>query len=159
MATEVALSPELRLHPIAARLSSAYNSHCGASNCVDGAASPIQSQNCDRDGSSLCHTKVQDSPWLSIDLGAPHRLDSVAIYNRINCCQDRLGRFELWVGPSLEAHMQHRCARANASATLGPFVERCDATARVVTVLLPGADRVLNLQGAAVLEVEPWVAD
>lgn len=149
--TAVALAGRVRLHPIAARLSSTYNEHCGADNCVDG--DHIGSQNCLSAGSSLCHTKVQDNPWLSIDFGEPHQLDAVAVYNRINCCWERLGSFEVWVGSSLESHMEAQCARANVSATVGPFIERCDAMARVVTVLLPGAERVLNLQEVSVYEL------
>eukprot|EP00964_Phaeocystis_antarctica_P121321 scaffold84993_cov60-Phaeocystis_antarctica.AAC.1 len=158
--TELVLpEPELRLRPTAARLSSTYNEHCGATNCVDG--DHVGSQNCQEEGSSLCHTLEEESPWLAIDLGAPRVIDTVAIFNRLNCCQERLAAFEVWVGASLDNRSLEalrgrgslgwrRCASARAPANAHQFVVRCAATARVVTVLLPGAERQLNLQEVSV---------
>ena len=158
--TELALpSVELRLEPTAARLSSTYNERCGAANCVDG--DHVGSQNCQEEGSSLCHTLEEESPWLAIDLGAPRVIDTVAIFNRLNCCQERLAAFEVWVGAamdnrSLDALHERgslgwrRCASARAPVSARQFVVRCAATARVVAVLLPGADRQLNLQEVSV---------
>ena len=141
--------PEHRLTPVAATLSSTYNSYCGADNCIDGDGD-LNSENCDSVHSSLCHSNVEDSPWLSIDMGTPQALAAVAVWNRINCCQARLGSFEVWVGSSLDDRFTKRCAAANATATSGPFVEPCTATGRVVTLLLPGSNRQLNLQEVAV---------
>ena len=95
--------------------------------------------------SSTCRSNTEDDPWLAVDLGAPHVIQGVAIYNRVGCCQDRLGAFELWVGPSLDNRTEQKCASATAAATVGPFLVECQATARVVTILLPGASRVLSL--------------
>ena len=159
MTERVLPEPELRLRPTAARLSSTYNEHCGATNCVDG--DHVGSQNCQAEGSSLCHTLEEESPWLAIDLGAPRVIDTVAIFNRLNCCQERLAAFEVWVGASLENRSLEalhergspgwrRCASARAPAKAHQFVVRCAATARVVTVLLPGAERQLNLQEVSV---------
>ena len=141
--------PPHRLTPLSATLSSTYNPHCNADNCIDGDGDD-NSDNCDSPHSSLCHSTLEDSPWLSIDLGVPRDLAAVAVWNRINCCQARLGSFEVWVGSSLEHRFAERCVSANATATPGPFVETCTATGRVVTLLLPGSDRQLNLQEVAV---------
>ena len=43
-----------------------------------------------------------------------------------------------------------RCASARALINTHQIVVRCAATARVVTVLLPGAERQLNLQEVSV---------
>ena len=157
--TAVALAGRVRLHPIAARLSSTYNEHCGADNCVDG--DHIGSKNCQEAGSSLCHTLEEESPWLAIDLGAPRAIGSVAIFNRLHCCQERLAAFEVWVGASLDNRSLEalrergspgwrRCASERAPARAHQVIVPCAETGRVVTVLLPGAERQLNLQEVSV---------
>ena len=35
-------------------------------------------------------TASESDPWALLDLGAPHRLREVIVYNRVDCCQDRI---------------------------------------------------------------------
>jgi len=54
-----------------------------SSRAVDG--------NTDGDFSHQSCTHTDDSePWLGVDLGATHDISSVVVYNRVDCCSDRL---------------------------------------------------------------------
>ena len=35
------------------------------------------------------HTKLENEPWLRLDLGAEHELERIELQNRTDCCQDR----------------------------------------------------------------------
>ena len=106
-----------------------------ADRCIDG--NWYTSANCNKGHSTTCHTNVESSPWLALDLGAPLQIQGVAVYNRRDCCQYRLGAFEVWVGSSLDSRLEQLCASATADASYGPFVVECLATGRVVTILVP----------------------
>lgn len=58
-----------------------------ASRAVDGNTSGIW------DDGSVTHTNTEDNPYLDIDLGESHTLDSIVIWNRTDCCSDRLSNF------------------------------------------------------------------
>ena len=81
---------------------------------------------------------------IEVDLGAQQVISYALIYNRIDCCQDRLGHFELWIGNESQAPLA-RCAVYDAPATAGPFSVSCRADGQFVTILLPGSARLLNL--------------
>ena len=63
-----------------------------ASYAVDG--NPIGSSPWSAD---LQHTQSELSPWWEVDLAESADLDSVRIYNRSNCCQNRLQNFYILV--------------------------------------------------------------
>ena len=84
----------------------------------------------------------------------------VTIHNRVDCCQDRLSPFQLWVGTSSADYntaTSTRCGFEGASAGevsedltvptgLGPFSFWCyGATGQYVTLVLPGSTRTLNI--------------
>ena len=120
--------------PIAyARLSSTYNSHCAASKCIDGNANEGKSCN---GGGSMCHSLPSTGPSLTLDLCTPESatsesglhfckgsatFDVVKIFNRVSCCKNRLGAFEVHTSNDHpckpvarladNAHWQRQCAR------------------------------------------------
>jgi len=47
---------------------------------------------------SCTHTKEDDSPWWRVDLGKTMNIQSVEIFNRADCCGDRLSNFQVRVG-------------------------------------------------------------
>lgn len=51
----------------------------------------------DWSGMSCTETDGQD-PWWRVDLGRDYYVSSVKIYNRVDCCGDRLRNFEIRVG-------------------------------------------------------------
>ena len=103
----------------------------------------------DHDMSNMCHSAGGDDQWLSLELAdgvAP--VGEVRLYNRVDCCQARLGHHQLWVGSysgQIGAPAQ-LCADDTAPATIGPFVHDCGGmTGSHVTLVLPGAGRYLHL--------------
>lgn len=42
---------------------------------------------------SITHTNSEASAWWEVDLGKEYTLDSIIIWNRTDCCQDRLSNF------------------------------------------------------------------
>ena len=122
--------------------------------------------------STYCHTNTQSSPWLSIRIPgntswAPASpVSHVQIYNRLDCCWDRLGHFQIWVGKSVgdyNSSTSEQCGfhyggagdqsgrpdahwTVEAPATVGPFSFDCNQIVGwYVTIVLPGASRTLNL--------------
>ena len=75
----------------------------------------------------------------------------VAIYNRYDCCQDRLSPFQIWVGESpgdFNSATARRCGVQNQIVPdeYGPFAFNCHGiTGWYVTIVLPGDNRQLNL--------------
>ena len=68
-----------------ATLSATFDVHT-ADNCIDD------------DTSTFCHTPESDSPWLSVHLVVPSTVSQVIIYNRLDCCREKLVPFQLWAG-------------------------------------------------------------
>lgn len=46
-------------------------------------------------GNSVTHTDYEASPWWRVDLGGPHYVEEVVLYNRTDCCGDRLSNFHV----------------------------------------------------------------
>ncbi|MFK7908596.1 MAG: discoidin domain-containing protein, partial [Chitinophagales bacterium] len=42
-------------------------------------------------GRSVSHTNEQNNPWWEVDLGAMYDISKVEIYNRTDCCSERIG--------------------------------------------------------------------
>jgi hypothetical protein len=65
--------------------SSEYNPSPGrATNAVDGQT------NQDYFASSCTHTELQVNPWWKVDLGSIHKIYAVKVWNRADCCGERL---------------------------------------------------------------------
>ncbi|GAA1650004.1 hypothetical protein GCM10009744_46970 [Kribbella alba] len=66
------------------------------SSVADGGV-PTRAQDNNVDGAwndrSLSNTASQLNPWWQADLGASKKLTSIAVWNRTDCCQDRLNDF------------------------------------------------------------------
>ena len=41
-------------------------------------------------GNSLSHTAFEANPWWQVDLGGSHQIESIDVWNRTDCCTDRL---------------------------------------------------------------------
>ena len=44
---------------------------------------------------SVSHTEEQTDPWWELDLGVAHQIDQITIWNRTDCCSDRLRNYSL----------------------------------------------------------------
>jgi hypothetical protein len=69
----------------AATQSSTYYGN-GASNAVDANTT-----------SGANHTSLDNEPWWEVDLGAEYSLQSVTVWNRLDCCGSRLSDFSVFV--------------------------------------------------------------
>ena len=79
-------SGQVRFSPAGAAIINVYGS-APASKCIDDNVN------------SFCHSlQNQVNPWLEIDLGSSKAVTQLLLYNRADCCQDRLSNFEVWVG-------------------------------------------------------------
>jgi F5/8 type C domain/Right handed beta helix region len=65
--------------------SSDYSSKYPAANAVDG------------NTGNFADTKDENQPWWQVDLGADRTIDQLAVYNRADCCQDRLADYYVLV--------------------------------------------------------------
>jgi hypothetical protein len=78
--------------PISAKMSSTHKANVAAEKCTNG------------DTEDLCHTNVENAPWLAIDFGQSVHVKSVTIYNRKNCwCANRTRNAEVRVTDVLPA--------------------------------------------------------
>jgi hypothetical protein len=46
-------------------------------------------------GNSITHTRHENKPWWSVDLEGAHTVKKIKLFNRLNCCQDRLTNFKV----------------------------------------------------------------
>lgn len=46
---------------------------------------------------SITHTNQEDSPWWQLDLGAEYDVTTIKLWNRTDCCTQRLANFYVMV--------------------------------------------------------------
>ena len=103
-------------------------------------------------------------PWLSVQFPSTTEVAYVVVYNREDCCYDRLSPLQLWVGTSAGDYNSATSASCGVDeldlttiATKGPFTFRCASgtgdplTGTFITLVLPGATRTLNVAEVKVL--------
>lgn len=101
----------------------------------------------DGDINTFCHSATGNS-WLQLDLGTAKSVGKVVIYNRIQCCQDRLGTHSIWVGLTAgnpQGSGNVLCWKGTAPSTNGPFEELCSGNGRYVYVFQTASSEYLNL--------------
>ena len=92
----------------------------GASAAVDG----------NTDGNffngSVTHTNSEANAWWQVDLGSSANITSIAIYNRTDCCGDRLGDYWIFISNTpfnstdTPAALQGRAATWSSHQTSAP---------------------------------------
>lgn len=73
------------------RQSSTYSASFPASAAIDGNRNGAAGEN------SMSHTQLEANPFWEIDLGKSHRIDTISLWNRTDCCADRLSNFRVLV--------------------------------------------------------------
>ena len=63
----------------------------GAQRAVDGITNGVWASE------SVTHTTKESQPWWQVDLGSEYFLDSVRVWNRTDCCGERLSNFAVLV--------------------------------------------------------------
>ena len=85
---------------------------------------------------SVAITTVQSNPWWQLDLGQPHTLDAIRLWNRSDCCTQRLANLTVFVSRT------DMSARTPASLTADPGVWRSQIVTEVGReVLIRGTAR------------------
>ncbi|MEO1012570.1 MAG: discoidin domain-containing protein, partial [Bacteroidota bacterium] len=134
---QVPLTQNLALYKNVSQ-SSDYNGEI-AEKAVDG----ITDGN--RDNGSVTHTEIEDNPWWRVDLGQEYGITEVRIYNRTDCCSDRLDGASILLG-TLDS------TDPNDYTTLGIAIDAPEQTinafgtvARYIMVYLPRSNDILSL--------------
>ncbi|KAL3064838.1 hypothetical protein OYC64_000963 [Pagothenia borchgrevinki] len=114
-----------------------------ASNAIDG------NRNNHFLSGSCTHTDEESNPWWRVDLLEPYVVTSVHIYNRGDCCSDRLRGAQVHIGNSLDNNGATNPVAGTISGMDSNNLETLTFTDRVegryVTVRIPGDGRVLAL--------------
>ncbi|XP_078665811.1 uncharacterized protein LOC144908150 [Branchiostoma floridae x Branchiostoma belcheri] len=66
---------------------------------------------------SCTHTNYQSNPWWRVDLGSSQAIGSVVVFNRQDCCQERLNNFRVHVGDSPTVTSNPQCGGNHAVAS------------------------------------------
>ena len=104
-----------------------------AVRAVDGNTDTTFSKN------SCTATKQEESPWWSVDLDRTMEVKSVTVYNRGDCCGDRLNGFEVKVGDSSNDWAKNAACGGQHSISQGESVSvDCEGKkGRFVSVVVP----------------------
>ncbi|XP_035693790.1 neurogenic locus notch homolog protein 1-like [Branchiostoma floridae] len=112
-----------------------------ASNAVDG--------NTDTDYfAGSCASTLEDSnPAWWVDLGETHIIDRVDIFNRQDCCGDKISPFNIHIGDSPRVSENHKCGGDHNMDPHQPAtsVSCYGMKGRYVGIRLPGSFRTLTL--------------
>ncbi|KAJ7999309.1 hypothetical protein DPEC_G00193050 [Dallia pectoralis] len=97
---------------------------------------------------SCTHTQKDTNPWWRVDLKEVHRVSTVSLTNRKDCCPERLDGAEIRIGNSLENNgiNNPRCAVVSniPAGETRPF--QCkEMEGRYVVVVIPGRAEWLTL--------------
>ena len=71
------------------------------SSTLSNPANPVASKAVDgnTDGSfpsaSTTHTNQEQSPWWKVDLGKEYQITAITLWNRVDCCGERLNNFQI----------------------------------------------------------------
>jgi hypothetical protein len=66
------------------------------------------------DAGSISLTEADNQAYWEVDLGKNYLIEQVKLFNRTDCCQDRLNNFNIWVTPRI---------REDVTSKIGPFAE------------------------------------
>ncbi|XP_066268433.1 fucolectin-1-like [Branchiostoma lanceolatum] len=119
------------------------------STAAGGDASLAVDGNTDTDYQAGSCTQTQDEadPTWRVDLGQLFMVVKVVIFNRQDCCPERLNPFNVHIGDSDQVSKNPMCGGDHQIDVTHPSVDiACDGMeGRYVGVSLPGPSRVLSL--------------
>eukprot|EP00756_Hemistasia_phaeocysticola_P051258 Hpha_TRINITY_DN2642_c0_g1::TRINITY_DN2642_c0_g1_i1::g.145848::m.145848 len=129
---------------------------CNGDRCINNNVVPCVSGVTCCDGSeNMCHSSDANTnePWLRLDLGVSTTVTCIHVYNRQNCCSERLGDggAVIYAGPdasSPTATPNYECNRYTGSTLGVPEVSKdlTNCIGRYLFLVLPGTNRVINLR-------------
>uniref|UniRef100_A0A4W5LJW2 Fucolectin tachylectin-4 pentraxin-1 domain-containing protein n=1 Tax=Hucho hucho TaxID=62062 RepID=A0A4W5LJW2_9TELE len=90
---------------------------------------------------SCAHTRLPSDPWWKVDLLAVHRVTSITVTNREDCCPWRLDGAEILIGSSLKnnGNSNPQCAVISSIAAGDSVTFQCHGIeGRFVNIIRPG---------------------
>ncbi|KAI8502424.1 hypothetical protein Bbelb_200120 [Branchiostoma belcheri] len=96
---------------------------------------------------SCTHTEEEDNPTWWVNLGQPYKIDRVVIFNRLDCCVERINAFNIHIGDSKQVIRNPKCGGHHWIEVNKPSVSiPCQGMrGQYVGVRLPGSKRILSL--------------
>ncbi|XP_078588379.1 uncharacterized protein LOC144869188 [Branchiostoma floridae x Branchiostoma japonicum] len=94
---------------------------------------------------SCTHTTTQSNPWWRVDLGSARTVFAVKVYNRVDCCSERLDPFYVHVGGNTAVSTNPSCGGQQSIWSSSKSVSCGGLLGRYVGVVLPGSSRTLTL--------------
>ncbi|XP_019614393.1 PREDICTED: sushi, von Willebrand factor type A, EGF and pentraxin domain-containing protein 1-like [Branchiostoma belcheri] len=104
----------------------------------------------DYDAGSCTHTvgvPGETDPSWWVDLGQSYMVDRIVVFNRMECCQERLNPFNIHIGDSDQVSTNPKCGGDHQIDVNQPSISvSCQGMrGRYVGVRLPGPNRILTL--------------
>ena len=100
----------------------------------------------DGDVNTCSQTWRETGPWWRVDLEVPRLVVSVRVYGRVDCCQDELEGFRIYVGNWQAWDRNPPCSVNIAAPKDTGWVDvLCQAEGRFVFIVVPGTNRSLAL--------------
>lgn len=101
------------------------------------------------DGSiNVTHTLEEENAWWRVDLGATYDLTRIDIYNRTNCCNERLDGTKVYIG-SIDSYTTSDFQQVGNNLNGGLAVQQLDFAARGRYILVSQND----IQGTRILSI------
>ncbi len=91
----------------------------------------------DGNGDTFNHTNSQQGAWWEVDLGSTQNIGQVRIWNRGNCCQNRLSNFDIRVFDR-RGGSQIKSVYVSGQPSANGTSYNVDATGRVIRIQLRG---------------------
>ncbi|MEZ5040728.1 MAG: discoidin domain-containing protein [Saprospiraceae bacterium] len=102
---------------------------------------------------SITHTNGQADPWWQLDLGSLNEIQRIKIWNRLDCCSNRLSGFYIMVSET--PITANNTVAGTGQVVVGPFdfkdgSERSqswsiDSKGRYIRIFIPGPSKILSL--------------
>ncbi|XP_035667178.1 uncharacterized protein LOC118409908 isoform X2 [Branchiostoma floridae] len=123
----------------------------GASLAVDG------NTNTEYYANSCQHNGMEDNPMWWVDLGKSFTINRVVIFNRQDCCFERINPFNIHIGDSDQVSTNPKCGGDHQINVNQPSISiLCQGmTGRYVGIRLPGHSRILTLCEVQVFSEQP----
>ncbi|CAH1264696.1 TMEM2 [Branchiostoma lanceolatum] len=107
---------------------------------------------------SCTHTTSsgEDDPWWYVDLEGTFEIDRVVIFNRQDCCSNRINPFNLHIGDNSDVTSNPKVGGdwSFSSGQAQLIIPANGTTGRYVGISAPGSSRVLTLCEVQVFEVQ-----
>jgi hypothetical protein len=134
----------------ATQASPAYDEIYGSANhAIDGL---VQCNWVWSGANSLTHTNQITNPWWQADMGQNRNIKMIKVFNRDDCCSDRLANYQVRIGNNADIWLNPACP----GTFTGSQTIECDLSGRYLGITLPGTNRILTLCEVQAFEVPKY---